>query len=93
MSSELNWVKATTLDDLWEGDFIDVEVEGEVVIILHRVGGLNGDGCVKQSFGLGHKVAHIGDGWIKRLHDELNFAVLGRGRATLRQCRDGGGNI
>ena len=39
MSSELNWLKATTLDALWEGDFIDVEVEGEVVIILHRVGG------------------------------------------------------
>lgn len=35
----LNWVKATTLDDLWEGDFVDVEVEGEVVVIFHRPGG------------------------------------------------------
>lgn len=35
----LNWIKATTLDDLWEGDFIDVEVEGEIVIVLHREGG------------------------------------------------------
>ena len=31
MSSEaLNWVRACTLDDLWEGDFIDVQIEGEV---------------------------------------------------------------
>jgi toluene monooxygenase system ferredoxin subunit len=35
----LNWVKATTLDDLWEGDFVDVEVAGEVVVIFHRPGG------------------------------------------------------
>ena len=35
----LTWVKATTLDDLWEGDFVDVEVEGEVVVIFHRPGG------------------------------------------------------
>lgn len=35
----LNWVKATTLDDLWEGDFVDVEVEGEIVVIFHRAGG------------------------------------------------------
>lgn len=35
----VEWVKATTLDDLWEGDFVDVEVAGEVVIIFHRPGG------------------------------------------------------
>lgn len=35
----LNWVKATTLDDLWEGDFVEAEIDGEVVIILHRAGG------------------------------------------------------
>jgi toluene monooxygenase system ferredoxin subunit len=39
MSDGLNWVKATTLDDLWEGDFVDVEVDGEVVVIFHRTGG------------------------------------------------------
>lgn len=32
----LNWVKATTLDDLWEGDFVDVEIDGEIVVIFHR---------------------------------------------------------
>jgi len=35
----LKWVKATTLDDLWEGDFIDAEIEGEEVIIVHMAGG------------------------------------------------------
>lgn len=40
MSTEaVTWVKATTLDDLWEGDFVDVEVDGELIIILHRTGG------------------------------------------------------
>lgn len=38
-AEEVNWVRATTLDDLWEGDFVDVEVEGEVVVIFHRPGG------------------------------------------------------
>ena len=39
MSNDLNRIAATTLDDLWEGDFVDVEIEGEIVIILHREGG------------------------------------------------------
>jgi len=40
MSNEqLKWVKATTLDDLWEGDFIDAEIEGEQVIVIHMPGG------------------------------------------------------
>lgn len=40
MSSEaVAWVKATTLDDLWEGDFVDAEVDGEVILILHKLGG------------------------------------------------------
>ena len=40
MSNEaVAWVKATTLDDLWEGDFVDAEVDGEVILILHKLGG------------------------------------------------------
>jgi toluene monooxygenase system ferredoxin subunit len=40
MSSDaLNWVKATSLDDLWEGDFVEAEVEGEQLIIVHMSGG------------------------------------------------------
>ncbi len=36
----VKWVKATTLDALWEGDFVDAEIEGEQLIILHRPGGV-----------------------------------------------------
>lgn len=40
MSSDgLKWVKAATLDDVWEGDFIDAEIDGEEVIIVHMAGG------------------------------------------------------
>jgi toluene monooxygenase system ferredoxin subunit len=35
----LNWVKACTLDDLWEGDFLDAEIEGEEVLLVHLPGG------------------------------------------------------
>lgn len=35
----VKWVKATTLDDLWEGDFVDAEVEGEELILFHMPGG------------------------------------------------------
>lgn len=41
MSNEgdLKWVKVAALDDIWEGDFLDLQVEGEEVIILHLPGG------------------------------------------------------
>ena len=40
MSNEaLSWVRAASLDDLWEGDFIEAEIEGEQVIIVHMSGG------------------------------------------------------
>ena len=35
----IKWVKAATLDDLWEGDFLDLQVEGEEVILVHLKGG------------------------------------------------------
>ena len=38
-SDDLRFVKATSLDDLWEGDFVEAEIEGEQVIILHLSGG------------------------------------------------------
>ena len=34
-SEALKWVKVATLDDLWEGDFLDLEVEGEEVVLAH----------------------------------------------------------
>ncbi|MFC2253501.1 Rieske 2Fe-2S domain-containing protein [Labrys portucalensis] len=35
----LKWVKVATLDELWEGDFLDAKVDGEEVLLLHRRGG------------------------------------------------------
>jgi toluene monooxygenase system ferredoxin subunit len=35
----LNWIRACTLDELWEGDFLDTKIEGEEVILIHMVGG------------------------------------------------------
>lgn len=37
--AKLKWVKVATLDDIWEGDFLDVQVEGEEVIVVHLNGG------------------------------------------------------
>lgn len=37
--SDLNFVPAATLDELWEGDILDVEVEGEAVLLAHLLGG------------------------------------------------------
>jgi len=37
--TDVKWVEVATLDDLWEGDFLGVEVEGEEVIVVHRPGG------------------------------------------------------
>lgn len=37
--ADVKWVKVATLDDLWEGDFLDVQVEGEEVIVVHLNGG------------------------------------------------------
>ena len=31
MSDDIRWVAASSADDLWEGDLLDVEVEGEAV--------------------------------------------------------------
>lgn len=38
-NDEVKWVQATTLDALWEGDYIDVEVDGEPLILIHMPGG------------------------------------------------------
>lgn len=39
MSEDIRWVAAGTLDDLWEGDVLDVTVEGEDVLLVHMHGG------------------------------------------------------
>lgn len=36
---KVDWVPAASLDDLWEGDVLDVEANGEPVILVHQLGG------------------------------------------------------
>jgi toluene monooxygenase system ferredoxin subunit len=33
------WVEVATLDDLWEGEILDVEVDGQLVLLAHLPGG------------------------------------------------------
>ncbi|GAA0667555.1 hypothetical protein GCM10009535_54290 [Streptomyces thermocarboxydovorans] len=39
MTSQIRWVNAVDRDELWEGDILDVEVEGEQVLLVHLSGG------------------------------------------------------
>lgn len=39
MSDDIRWVTASSADDLWEGDLLDVEVEGEAVMLVHLLDG------------------------------------------------------
>lgn len=34
----LKWVEVATLDNLWEGEMLQVEVNGEAVLLVHRPG-------------------------------------------------------
>lgn len=58
MTAEIQWVTAATTDDLWEGDILDVEVEGEQVLLVHVM-----DGPVKAYQGMcPHQEVLLGDG-------------------------------
>lgn len=35
----VDWVDVTTIDELWEGDVVDVEANGEPVLLVHHLGG------------------------------------------------------
>jgi len=39
MSDGIRWAPAASLDDVWEGDLLDVEVDGEQVLLVHLSGG------------------------------------------------------
>lgn len=39
MTDTVEWFVATTTDDLWEGDLLDVEVDGEQVLLVRLLGG------------------------------------------------------
>ncbi len=37
--TELRWVDVADVDEVWEGDLLDFDVEGEEVMIAHLLGG------------------------------------------------------
>lgn len=39
MSAQVKWVKALGVDDLWEGDITDVELDCGPVLLVHHLGG------------------------------------------------------
>jgi toluene monooxygenase system ferredoxin subunit len=39
MSETVTWVEVGTLDDLWEGEMMGIEIEGEKVLLVHLRGG------------------------------------------------------
>lgn len=58
MTAEMLWVKAASADDLWEGDILDVEVEGEQVLLVRVL-----DGPVKAFQGMcPHQEILLADG-------------------------------
>lgn len=58
MTADVVWVNAATSDDLWEGDVLDVEVEGEQVLLVHIL-----DGPVKAYQGMcPHQEVLLADG-------------------------------
>jgi len=32
---DLQWVEATSLDDLWEGEMLPLDIEGEQILLVH----------------------------------------------------------
>ncbi len=58
MSESIRWMSATSVDDLWEGDLIDVEVAGEPVMLVHLL-----DGKIKAYQGMcPHQEILLADG-------------------------------
>ncbi|HEX7661879.1 MAG TPA: Rieske 2Fe-2S domain-containing protein [Pseudonocardiaceae bacterium] len=58
ITAEIRWVAAATADELWEGDILDVEVDGEPVLLVHLL-----DGQVKAFQGMcPHQELLLADG-------------------------------
>lgn len=36
---EVKWVEVPEAQDLWEGDLVDAEIDGEQVVIVHHLDG------------------------------------------------------
>ncbi|KAF3890976.1 Rieske 2Fe-2S domain-containing protein [Tolypothrix bouteillei VB521301] len=35
----MKWVKVVSYDDIWEGEMLDVEVDGQDILLVHCLGG------------------------------------------------------
>ena len=58
MSGQVRWVNAASTDELWEGDLLDVELDGEQVLLVHLL-----DGPVKAFQGMcPHQEILLADG-------------------------------
>jgi toluene monooxygenase system ferredoxin subunit len=58
MSGQVRWVNAASTDELWEGDLLDVELDGEQVLLVHLL-----DGPVKAYQGMcPHQEILLADG-------------------------------
>lgn len=34
----LNWILVASCDDIWEGEMVDVEVDGQEILLVHNLG-------------------------------------------------------
>lgn len=61
MSETLTWVEVGTLDDLWEGEMMCLEVEGEQVLLVHLA-----EGHISAFQGIcPHQETSLGDGYLE----------------------------
>jgi toluene monooxygenase system ferredoxin subunit len=38
-SVKVDWIRAATLEDLWEGEILDLEIGSDSVLLVHHLGG------------------------------------------------------
>ena len=85
MSDEIRWVSASALDDLWEGDLLDVEVEGEQVMLVHLL-----EGGVKAYQGMcPHQEILLADGKVDWVEFRIwrTYPVKAGSPARNNRCR------
>lgn len=53
-ASVLNWVEVASCDDIWEGEMLDVEADGQKVLLVNCPGGIRAyrDRCPHQRMAL-----------------------------------------
>ncbi|GEL19438.1 Rieske 2Fe-2S domain-containing protein [Pseudonocardia asaccharolytica] len=70
MTDQIRWVEAATLDELWQGEILDVELEGEPVLLVHLL-----DGAIRAYQGIcPHQEVLLADG---KWDEETNVLLCG----------------